>query len=50
MKTKGEAIKFKLEFMVMMLSTGRHDHADKALSEALEICDSITEVMPEEAE
>lgn len=34
----------------MMLSAGRHEEAEKALNDALDICDSITEVMPEEAE
>ena len=50
MKTKGEVIRFKLEFMLMMLSADRLKEGDKALSEALEICDTITEQMPEEAE
>lgn len=50
MKTKGEVIRFKLEFMLMMLSAGRHEEGEKALSDALEICDSIDELMPEEAE
>jgi hypothetical protein len=41
MKTKGEVIRFKLELMAVMLVSGR---------EALDICDTITEQMPEEAE
>ena len=48
MKTKGEVIRFKLEFMLMMLSADRLKEGDKALQEALAICDTITEQMPEE--
>jgi hypothetical protein len=50
MKTKGEAIKFKLEFMLMMLQAGRDVEVERAFKEALEICDTVTEPMPEEAE
>lgn len=50
MKTKGEVIRFKLETMLMMMSAGWFKEGEKALSDALEICDSIDELMPEEAE
>lgn len=50
MKTKGEVIRFKLEFMLMMLAADRLKEGGKALDDALEICDSITELMPEESE
>ena len=47
MKNKGEVIRFKLELMLMMLSADRLKEGDKALNEALAICDTITEQMPE---
>lgn len=50
MQTKGEVIRSKLEFMLMMAQAGRDDMAQRALKDVLEICDSITEQMPEEAE
>ena len=36
MKTKGEVIRFKLEFMALMLASGRTEHAEDVLQEALE--------------
>ena len=49
MKTKGEVIRFKLEFMAMMLASGRSEQAEKLLQQALDLCDTITEQMPEES-
>ena len=50
MKTKGEVIRFKLEFMALMLASGRTEHAEDVLQEALALCDTVTEQMPKEAE
>lgn len=50
MKTKGEVIRFKLELMAVMLVSGREEQAQELLQQALDICDTITEQMPEEAE
>ena len=50
MKTKGEVIRFKLELMAVMLVSGREDQAQELMQEALALCDTITEQMPEEAE
>lgn len=47
MKTKGEVIRFKLEFVLMMLAA-IDPAVDEALLEALAICDTITEQMPKE--
>ena len=49
MKTKGEVIRFKLELMAVMLVSGREDQAQELMQEALALCDTITEQMPEEA-
>jgi len=49
MKTKGEVIRFKLEFMALMLASGRTEHAEDVLQEALDICDTIKEQMPKES-
>ena len=48
MKTKGEVIRFKLELMAVMLVSGREEQAQELLQQALDICDSIDELMPEE--
>lgn len=50
MQTKGEVIRFKLEFMLMMLQAGRDVQAEQALKDVLKLCDTIVEPMPEEAE
>jgi hypothetical protein len=50
MKTKGEVIRFKLEFMALMLASGRTEHAEDVLQQALALCDTVTEQMPKEAE
>ena len=49
MKTKGEVIRFKLELMAVMLVSGREEQAQDLLQQALDICDTITEQMPEES-
>ena len=46
-RTKGDVIRFKLEFMLMMLQAGRDVEVERAFKEALEICDTVTEPMPE---
>jgi hypothetical protein len=48
MKTKGEVIRFKLELMAMLLVSGREEQAQESLQQALDICDTVTEQMPEE--
>jgi len=48
MKTKGEVIRFKLEVMAGMMVSGREEKAQELLQQALDICDSIEELMPEE--
>ncbi len=49
MKTKGEVIRFKLELMAVMLVSGREEQAQDLLQQAFDICDTITEQMPEES-
>ena len=39
-KTTKEKIKFKLEFMAMMLVVGRHEEATKAYEAALELIEA----------
>ena len=50
MKTKGKVIRFKLELMAVMLVSGREDQALELMQQALDLCDTITEQMPKEAE
>ena len=47
MKTKGEVIRFKLELMAVMLVSGREDQVQDLMQQAMDLCDTITEQMPE---
>ena len=41
MKAAAKTVKFNVEFMLMMLSAGRNDAADKALKTALDTLDEM---------
>ncbi len=48
MKTKGEVIRFKLELMAAMMMLDIKEQAQELMQQALDLCDTITEQMPEE--
>lgn len=48
-KTTKEKIKFKLEFMAMMLVVGRHEEATKAYEAAMEMLEAAVFVEEEAA-
>lgn len=48
-KTTKEKIKFKLEFMAMMLVVGRHEEATKAYEAAMEMLEAAVFVEEEVA-
>ena len=49
-KTLGNAIKFNLEFMVMMLHSDRNDEAAKAYDRIIALCDQAGKPVRKEEE